>query len=371
MKVLIVSNQFNNNLVNGGTLCNERNRLYFERYFGKENVIHYQIKKQESRKSHFINSIKKIVFGANKEDVECISKILNKQGIDILFFSNTFNGDLIEKFRNEKIIVFAHNVEFLYIRQEIKKFNMLKRLAFYSKVLLTKRNEKKSIKYSEMFFALNEHDSLEFDNVYGRFNKKILPMSMKDYCKATAALKTDGGNSEEYLLFVGSDFYGNTDGIFWFIKNVLDYIPYKLIVCGYGMDKYNECFPGKNVVFYGYVNSLSEYYQDASIVILPIISGSGMKTKTAEALMYGKYIIGTREAFCGYDLEIDKVGALCDTKEEFIDIITKFHNEKHLLYNEYSRKVFEEKYSDEQVYKLFEKYIGEFLKYESLSEEVR
>ena len=367
MKVLIVSNQPNNDLVNGGTLCDERNRLYFEKYFGKENVIHYQIKRQESKQSHLINSIKKIFFGANKEDVECISKILNEQSIDILFFSNTFNGDLIEKFRNEKIIVFAHNVEFLYIRQEIKTFNILKRLAFYSKVLLTKRNEKKSIKYSDIFFALNERDSLEFDNVYGRFNKKILPMSMKDSCKDTEISKSGESNSEEYLLFVGSGFYGNTDGIFWFIKNVLDYIPYKLIVCGYGMEKYNECFPGKNVVFYGYVNSLNEYYQNASIVILPIISGSGMKTKTAEALMYGKYIIGTKEAFCGYDIEIEKVGALCNTKDEFITAINEFHSQKHLLHNEYSRKVFEEKYSDEQVYKIFENYIGDFLKYESLS----
>jgi len=37
-------------------------------------------------------------------------------------------------------------------------------------------------------------------------------------------------------------------------------------------------------------------------VILPIISGSGMKTKTAEALMYGKSIIGIKEAFEGYKM---------------------------------------------------------------------
>ena len=367
MKVLIVSNQPNNKFVNGGNSCNERNRSYFERYFGKGNVFTYEIKRQKSKYSHFANCIKKIILGANKKDCQSISQILKEQDIDILFFSNTFNGDLIYKFRNKKIIVFAHNVEYLFVKQEIKKYNFLKKCIYNSKLLLTKRNEKKSVLYSDLFFTLNKRDSLEFDNIYGDFKKKLLPMSIKDTYKTKTITETISGLSQDYMLFVGFNFFGNTEGLFWFINNVLDSVPYKLIVCGYGMEKYNNSFPDKNVLFNGYVENLENYYQNASFVILPIISGSGMKTKTAEALMYGKYIIGTKEAFCGYDIDIEKVGALCNSKEEFIEFINKFHSNKHPLYNKYSRKIFEEKYSDEQVYKLFEKYIGDFINNESLS----
>ena len=41
-----------------------------------------------------------------------------------------------------------------------------------------------------------------------------------------------------------------------------------------------------------------------------------MKVKTCEALMFGKNIIGTKEAFEGYELDYQKVGAMCNTKEE-------------------------------------------------------
>lgn len=367
MKVLIVSNKFTNALVNGGTLCNERNKTYFEKYFGKENVINYVIQRPDTQFSRIIKYIKRILGGAYKKDILSISKILKENEINIIFFNNTFNGDLIYKFRNKIIIVFAHNVEYLYNKQLVKKYNGLRKIIYNGKLLVIKCNEKKSIQYSDLFFTLNERDSVEFDRIYGSFEKKILPMSIKDTYKPDNDILLKSEVLKEYMLFVGFDFYGNTDGLFWFINNVLESVPYKLVVCGAGMDKYRNAFPGKNVVFNGYVDSLSEYYYNASFVVLPIISGSGMKTKTAEALMYGKDIIGTDEAFCGYDIDIEKVGALCNTKEEFINAINKFHFEQHSLYNEYSRKVYEEKYSDEQVYKLFENYIGDFINYESLS----
>ena len=38
----------------------------------------------------------------------------------------------------------------------------------------------------------------------------------------------------------------------------------------------------------GEVESLAQWYHDAYFVVAPIFDGSGMKTKVAEALMYGK-----------------------------------------------------------------------------------
>ena len=33
------------------------------------------------------------------------------------------------------------------------------------------------------------------------------------------------------------------------------------------------------------------FYQNAELMVMPIFSGSGMKVKTAEALMYGKFLM--------------------------------------------------------------------------------
>lgn len=41
----------------------------------------------------------------------------------------------------------------------------------------------------------------------------------------------------DYLLFVGSYFKPNVEGIIWFIDNVMPYINYSLLIIGKGMEK--------------------------------------------------------------------------------------------------------------------------------------
>ncbi|HSF13623.1 MAG TPA: glycosyltransferase, partial [Erythrobacter sp.] len=62
----------------------------------------------------------------------------------------------------------------------------------------------------------------------------------------------------------------------------------------------------------GAVDDLSPWYAGAALVIAPILSGSGMKTKVAEALMHGKRVAGTSEAFVGYGAEVLAANHLCD-----------------------------------------------------------
>lgn len=63
-------------------------------------------------------------------------------------------------------------------------------------------------------------------------------------------------------------------------------------------------------------------------------------------MMYGCPIVGTEEAFEGYDIEYDKIGARCNTPKEFIETIDQLRNSKEHLLNsaKYSRITFLEKY---------------------------
>ena len=98
------------------------------------------------------------------------------------------------------------------------------------------------------------------------------------------------------------------------------------------------------VHIYGFVVDLSDFYYRAKIVISPIHVGGGMKTKTAEALMYGKTILGSSEAFEGYEID-DRCMILCNTADEYIDNIRKLRNSTSRL-NILSRNLFLKKYSN-------------------------
>ena len=80
-----------------------------------------------------------------------------------------------------------------------------------------------------------------------------------------------------------------------------------------------------------------------------------MKVKTCESLMYGKNIIGTDEAFEGYDVDYKQVGGLCNTAQEYIDCLKRFEENPRPRFNAYSRKVYLEKYSYSSIEELFRK----------------
>jgi len=69
-----------------------------------------------------------------------------------------------------------------------------------------------------------------------------------------------------------------------------------------------------------------------------------MKTKVAEALMHGKKVIGTPEAFSGYEDVVGKAGWVCSTPQEFSDAIVAAQETKPAFLPEL-RSLYEQFYS--------------------------
>ena len=100
-----------------------------------------------------------------------------------------------------------------------------------------------------------------------------------------------------------------------------------------------------NVELVGAVDDLEPYYLGAKAVIAPIFDGSGMKTKVAEALMFGKRVVGTSEAFSGYEDVAARAGWQCDTKDEYIARIDRLAGQPIAPFDPAMRLIYEENYS--------------------------
>ena len=97
---------------------------------------------------------------------------------------------------------------------------------------------------------------------------------------------------------------------------------------------------------------------NASAVVCPIFSGSGMKTKTIEALRYGKIVFGTNEAFAGIYETADGL-FLCNQANEFIIGLEKlFDSTEDSKFNSSSYNLFMENYS----FEAFEETLSNFMK---------
>lgn len=344
MKLLFICSRDVHKKTHGGYQCTNRNYTSFYELLGKDNVdvldlIH------EGEKSIFWSFERRInrIFGFfDGLSSLKMKKIVNKsKNYDIVFIDTSTYGLIAYYLKKEKyegkIICFFHNVEFNIQRQKVKQ-NPIK----FLEIWCAKNNERKACQYSDKLVVLTERDKQELKRIYGACEIDIIPISLSDTLinkvyELTAVPPT--------LIFIGNRWYANIHGIKWFVRNVLDNVDIRLQIVGTEMDVLKKHFNHPKVEFLGFVPDLSSVLIHADYVISPIFIGGGMKVKTCEALMYGKHIIGTKEAFEGYDIDYMKVGALCERKEDFINIINNNCSIVKQKFNTYSRECFLEKYS--------------------------
>ena len=356
MKVLYVGTN-SDGIKSGFDVVNSRNLKLLSRIISKQDLFIYD--RFDVIESSKIILLQGYMGGLNRKHVRNILSVIEDKKIECVFLSNSLYGKACKKIKvkypNIKIICFFHNIEQQYANQYLK-VNGLRHLPFYC---LVRYNEIKSIEYADYHIVLNKRDNLLLKSTYDIDSSMIMPVTYNDVFDESRVISKK--IKPFTLLFVGTAFFANLEAVRFFITKVLPKIDAKLIVIGKGMDVYKEEFLrySDNIEVYGFVEHLDEYYYDCSAVIAPIFSGGGMKTKIAEALMYGKTVIGTTEAFQGY--EIDKnCMVLCNSDEEFINF---FNNCKdtimHKPFNIHSRDVFKKHYDSNNILEKFKDFLSQ------------
>jgi glycosyltransferase involved in cell wall biosynthesis len=288
--------------------------------------------------------------GASKKNVDLANKLISDKKISKIFIDGSNLGGIVFGIKNKypdiEIITFCHNVEFAFFWGAFKKAKSIKSFLIAFANYLA---EKKAVKYSDKIICLNNRDSLKIKKVYGRYATHISAIAINDIFnkkKSTPSISL----YEAYALFVGGNFYANRDGIIWFVNNVVKFINIKIVIVGSGMEVLAEKLSSDKVIVVGKVENLEYWYSNAHFVIAPIFDGSGMKTKVAEALMFGKKIIGTPEAFTGYEEFIHLIGWSCKTIEDFVSAISIAQIEITSSFNQDLRNIYINNFSQDSAF---------------------
>lgn len=272
-------------------------------------------------------------------------------GYDYVFLEGTLFGTLVRKLQRRAVptVIFAHNVDSELYRQRYESHrSLLTALQYW----FVHRNEELSLRRVTRLIVLNKRDAEGMQRRFGRTPDIILPITCPEVPIDGKQMRFD----RPYCLFVGSDFFPNVEGMKWFIEQVVPHIAYDVRVvgsCCRNRALANLALPD-NVYLEGFVKDLSAYYRGASFVIEPIFSGSGMKTKTVEAMSYAKTIIGTEEAFVGIDCDFARIGGLCRNADDFIRCIETLVPQK---VNSYTQELFQSSFKDS----IFERELQNFL----------
>lgn len=252
---------------------------------------------------------------------EVIAYVYNLEP-DMIFVDSSNIGKLIASFQVKvPVVVFFHNIEKNYIWNKFRHESIMYWFAYCSWYA----NEKISVKLADCKILFNERDNKELQKIYGYSADYIMPVTFSDTFEEKRIVKKK--ENIKRLLFVGSLFQANYDGILWFAQEVIPFLDaskFILQIVGKNFEEKREKLEDKNIEVIGTVDDLAEYYYSADALVMPILYGDGMKVKTAEAMMYGKRIFASPEALEGYDVSGLKEIYKCSSKNEFIEAIEGF-----------------------------------------------
>lgn len=290
--------------------------------------------------------------------------IIEKEKYDFVFLGFSTYKCLIKRIKKKTTIpVF---VMYQGIAPNTKKTRLLN-APFFKKVLslpsylMVLNRENVNATLSDCNIVHNKRERDVFYHYYSKEPDLYLPVFIGD--KFENRSFENPGYEGFSLLFIGSNFGPNISGLKWFVENVMNHIgeEINLYVVGQGMEvlRENSLYQSPNIKVIGEVDDLAPWYYWADLVVEPIFEGDGMKTKTVEAMMYGKTILGTDEAFCGYTGLEDY---LCNTADEFVQKINAYKKSGVERLNEKVRTIYINQYSEKAVLETMRKAILEHVK---------
>lgn len=167
------------------------------------------------------------------------------------------------------------------------------------------RDEKRALLRAQRVIAIQHQEAAYFRQLLGSATTVYTVGHMAEALSAPLAPA-----SFPRLGCIGSAHASNVAGLQWFLRDVWPRIRARVteaeiwVAGSIG----ENCAPAPGLHLLGQVPSLTDFYRDCLVVINPVLAGTGISTKTIEALMHGRPVVSTRcgvmglESFLGHGL---------------------------------------------------------------------
>jgi polysaccharide biosynthesis protein PslH len=266
---------------------------------------------------------------------EKLIEILKSESFDIVHIESLKMGCYLKTIRENssaQVVMRSHNVEFL-IWQRMAKATKSVIKSWYLKILVGR------IKKQEIG-TLNQYDALvpitEVDGDYFVSQGCKKPVFPTPAGLDLDKLKPDYSKIEPNSLFhLGAlDWMPNREALRWFMKNSWpliheNYPEVKFYIAGRNMPDEIRKYCTENVIISGEVEDATEFMNSKQIMIVPLLSGSGMRLKIVEGMALGKIIISTTVGAEGIGCKNLKNIIIADTALEFSEIVGKIINDQN------------------------------------------
>jgi glycosyltransferase involved in cell wall biosynthesis len=253
--------------------------------------------------------------------------LLQSESFDVIQLETLYLAPyipVIRKYSQAIVSMRAHNIEHEIWRRitENTRFGPKK---WYLKHLTgkLKRYEIEQLKNYDVLLPITPRD-LEIFQALGYKNKAVvipIGINFEDYKPSF-----DSFHKDLTISFIGSlDWMPNQEGLMWFLEKVWGRLSkkfpkLKLHVAGRNMPDWIKSKRIKNVVFHGEVPDATDFINQHSIMVVPLLSGSGMRAKILEGMALGKVVISTSLGLEGIEAKDKKQVLIANDEKEFVRV---------------------------------------------------
>jgi glycosyltransferase involved in cell wall biosynthesis len=249
---------------------------------------------------------------------------------DIIQFEGLFVAPYLEGVRKNtkaKLIYRAHNIEHqVWERLAMQKNDPFKRWFLKMVARRIKKYELQQLNSFDAIAAFTQQDKKTMEDYGAKVNIDVIPVGIDMQRYRPEADKTEFPS----LFFLGSlNWMPNREGIEWFLENfhndlVNGDLRVRFYVAGNDIpEQFDEYEVMGKIYIQGEVDDALEFVNSKSIMIVPLLSGGGMRVKIVEGMAMQKCIISTSLGAEGIQFTNGENILIADTRAEFFNAIKR------------------------------------------------
>jgi glycosyltransferase involved in cell wall biosynthesis len=327
----------------------------FRRHTGIETVeIDLSIKLLSAFLNLFRSDSYNISRFVSEEFNEKLKKILSEDTYDVVHLEGLYVTPYIKtirSFSNAKIILRSHNVEFvIWERLAASAKNPFKKKYLHFLAKRLKKYELSLINTYDAIVPITSVDEKTLKSFGCNIPVKTLPLGA-DVNEYPFEAQTF---SEFSVFHLGSmDWMPNLEAVNWFLETIYEklvgQIPeIKIYFAGKDMPQQVKDKASRNLIVMDQIEDSKGFMKDKPVMIVPLLSGGGMRVKIIEGMNSGKAIVSTAIGAEGINYTDNKNILIADTPGSFISAILKLKNDAEFckLIGDNARKLIEEEYDN-------------------------
>jgi polysaccharide biosynthesis protein PslH len=269
-----------------------------------------------------------------------LKRLLTENSFDLVHYENLECFDILQKhvrrFAPQTLHIYdAHNVD-SELWLQLHKTEAKPELKNYAEAALAV--EKHLYKTVSLCFACSGVDKQKLE----KLNAGLLKIQVIPNGVDTDSRRYDT-NREKHsisnILFCGTlDYAPNMRGVIWFYENVFPLVKkerndltFTIVGKMNTPGLYEKLQADPAVRFIGPVESVQPYYRESSLLVVPLLNGSGTRLKILEAMGMGSPVVSTSVGAEGLELENGNQIMLADDPVSFAAAIVKLLANKELF----------------------------------------